>query len=370
MNIGFDAKRAFLNRTGLGNYSRWLINGLAKLHTENKYLLYTPKLSTLYAPKGLNTFVKTPTLRLFTSRWRASGIIRDLKRDEIDLYHGLSHELPFGLKRTGIKGIVTVHDVIFMRYPQYFKAIDRFFYKAKLKVACRESDRIVAMSQKTKDDIVDIFGTNPAKIEVIYQGCDPAFKVEAGLDKLEEVRKRYNLPEKYLLNVGTIEERKNLLLLERSLRNIPDIKLVVVGKITKYLDEVQIFIAQNQLRERVIFLHNVPFADLPAIYQGAACFIYPSRYEGFGIPILEALVSKVPVIAATGSCLEEAGGPDSIYVDPDDDRALAKAINSLLSDEQLRNKMIIAGLNYSANFDDEKLIQQYAKLYQQVLDHA
>ena len=263
-----------------------------------------------------------------------------------------------------------MHDLIFMRYPQYFNWINRFIYKAKLVNACRFADRIVAVSLKTKVDLVELLHVNANKIEVIYQSCDPSFKEVQTSEQLQAIKAKYDLPDKYLLCVGTIEERKNLLLLVKALKQVDNITLVVVGKPTKYLIEVKTYIDTNRLNSKVIFLHSVVFADLPAIYQQAICFIYPSRYEGFGIPVLEALVSGVSVIAAKGSCLEEAGGSDSLYVNPDDEDDLAGKINLVLSDTTFRQNMVAKGLQYSANFDDEKLIAQYAGLYNDVLNHA
>lgn len=370
MKIGFDAKRAFLNRTGLGNYSRWLIGALVKYQPENQYLLYTPKVKPgIYTPPAI-TQTKSPKLKFFTSRWRSSGIINDLKRDGIELYHGLSHELPFGVERTGIRSVVTVHDLIFMRFPQYFGRVNRWIYKNKLIYACRAANKVIAISQKTKDDLIELLGTSPDKIEVIYQSCDDSFRKPQSAGQKLEVKTKYNLPDQYLLSVGTIEPRKNLLLAVKAFAQTEDIKLVVVGKPTAYLEEVKNYINQNELADRVIFLHQVQFHELPAIYQQAACFIYPSRYEGFGIPILEALSSRIPVIGATGSCLEEAGGPDSLYTDPDNEFQLAGHIHRVLTDESLRQNMIAQGLQYSLNFADDKLAAQHAELYKNVLNHA
>ncbi len=370
MKIGFDAKRAFLNRTGLGNYSRWLINALVKYQPGNEYLLYTPKVKPgMYTPNQ-PAQVKTPRLKFLTSRWRSSGIVHDLKRDGLQLYHGLSHELPFGIERTGIHSVVTVHDLIFMRFPQYFSWVNRYIYKTKLTYACKVADKIIAISQKTKDDLVELLNVDPAKIGVIYQSCDASFKSEQSAEQKQTVKQKYNLPDQYLLNVGTIEPRKNLLLLVKALGQVADVKLVVVGKPTAYLDEVKAYISQHQLTGRVLFLHGVKFDELPAIYQQASCFIYPSRYEGFGIPVLEALCSGTPAIAATGSCLEEAGGPDSLYTDPDNEFQLAGLIMQVLGDEDLRQNMITKGLAYSRNFADEKLAAQHAELYKNVLNNA
>lgn len=373
MKIGYDAKRAFLNRTGLGNYSRWLIEGMAKYHPDNEYFLYTPKLNPDIrfdlSERYQHVHTVTAKSRLLSSVWRAKGIVNDLKRDGIQLYHGLSHELPLGIKKSGIKSVVTVHDLIFMRFPQYFGAINCAIYKAKLQYACNHADKIIAISQRTKDDLVELLKIDPGRIEVIYQNCASSFSFALHPDTKKAVQKKYNLPKRFLLNVGTIEPRKNLMLLVKALPSVNyKTPLVVVGKPTKYLEEVKKYIAANHLADRVIFLHEVTFAELPAIYQLAEMFIYPSRYEGFGIPIVEALRSGVAAIGAKGSCLEEAGGPHSLYTNPDDEQELAKLINRVLRNKQLKEEMILKGYEYAHIFDDEKLSNQLFNLYQKVIN--
>ncbi|QEC78124.1 glycosyltransferase family 4 protein [Mucilaginibacter ginsenosidivorax] len=375
MKIGYDAKRVFFNNTGLGNYSRWLIKTVAYFHTENSCILYTPKAKTNprlgFLAHFTNIHTVTPASKLFISWWRSKGIVNDLKRDSIELYHGLSHELPAGIRQSGIPSVVTVHDLIFMRFPKQFGWFNCYIYRAKLKHACRVADKIIAISQKTKDDLIELLQIEPDKIAVIYQGCDVAFDVAQTAAQKAAVKLKYNLPDKYLLSVGTIEERKNLLLIAKALQDIDNsLPLVVVGKTTKYIDEVTAYLAANNLTHRVTFLNNVRFDDLPAIYQLASVFIYPSRYEGFGIPILEALNSGVPVIAATGSCLEEAGGPGSRYVDPDDAVGLAKEVNQILGDDILRQTMINRGIEHAANFNDDKLALQLQQLYTNILNNA
>ena len=374
MKIGYDAKRAFLNNTGLGNYSRWLIGNLAKHYPENEYFLYTPKVKDGNRLGFLNNSasIKTVTPRnsLFTSWWRTKSIVADLQRDGINLYHGLSHELPVGIKKSGIKTVVTIHDLIFMHFPDQFGWVSRRIYAIKVKYACRIADKIIAISQKTKDDLVKYLDINPAKIEVIYQGIDPAFSIKQSIEKKETVKAKYKLPDSFLLSVGTIEIRKNLLLMVKALALLKsNIPLVVIGRPTKYIDQVKEFIAANKLGDRVIFLHHVQFDELPAIYQTASIFVYPSLYEGFGIPVLEAVSSKIPVIAATGSSLEEAGGPGSIYIDPQDEKELAEKIESLLENETLKQKMITEGVEYSKKFNDDKLAEQLMYLYKTV-EHA
>jgi len=374
MKIGYDAKRAFLNNTGLGNYSRWLISTLADHFPENEYYLYTPKVGNNsrsgFLKKFSNIKTITPKSNLFTSWWRTRGIVTDLQNDGIHIYHGLSHELPVGIKKSGTKTVVTVHDLIFMHFPQQFGWISRHIYGIKLRYACRIANKIVAISQKTKDDLVKLLNIDAGKIEVIYQGIDPSFAIKQNTEQKGKVRAKYGLPEKYLLNVGTIEKRKNLLLIVKALPLIGDnVPLVVVGRPTNYIQQVKQFITENKLSGRVIFLHHVEFNDLPAIYQMASVFIYPSLYEGFGIPVLEAISSEIPVIAATGSSLEEAGGPGSIYIEPQNEKYLAEKIDNLLDNETLKKKMIIEGIEYSKKFNDDKLAEQLMHLYK-IVEHA
>jgi glycosyltransferase involved in cell wall biosynthesis len=366
MIIGFDGKRAANNLTGLGNYSRSLIAHLARYFPQNQYFVYTPK--TKDKPQ-IQAFTETKgiSLKLPETKgmlWRSLGIKTQLQKDNIDLYHGLSHELPIGIHKTGIRSIVTIHDLIFLKFPQNYGFFDRLIYKLKTKYACEHADRIIAISEQTKQDIVALFKTDPDKIEVLYQSCDDSFKSMATQEIKDQVKDKYKLPAKYILNVGTIETRKNLLVLVKALKNIDgDYKLVVIGKKTGYFKMVEKEIQNLGLQNRILFLQQIPFTDLPVIYQMAALFAYPSIYEGFGIPIIEALYSNVPVVAATGSCLEEAGGPNSLYVHPDDHITLSKTINEILENTSLRKEMQESGLDYVKKFDNEHISRQMMQLY-------
>lgn len=369
MNIGFDGKRATQNLTGLGNYSRYLIRLLTIFYPENKYLVYTLKNpSTGMAIKDV--VYKYPGKQLFKSYWRSKSVVNDLIRDKIDLFHGLSNEIPFGLKSAGIASVVSIHDLIFIRYPQYYSFIDRAIYRLKFRYAAQQADKIIAISEQTKNDLIQFLGVSEESIEVIYQDCDPMFHQIVSPSLKAEIKERYTLPDKYILNVGTIEERKNLMLIVKALAEVADIHLVVVGRETSYSQKVRQFIKENKLHERVHFLKNVSYLDLPAIYQQAVLFIYPSRFEGFGIPVVEALHSGVPVIAAKGSCLEEAGGPDSIYVDPDDELEMAVQIKNVLDNDEKRIKMVSAGREYLNKFDSKRISGQLMQLYQNVINHA
>ena len=374
MRIGFDAKRAAQNRTGLGNYSRFVLRILQQQFPEDEQYLYLPNprktqflplfpkaSSKSVFPKGFWT-----SLRSFWRVWGISGYIR---RDKIDLFHGLSNELPLNIVSARCPSVVTIHDLIFLHCPEYYHWIDRKIYGLKFRLACKHADRVIAVSEYTKREIMRYYGTAEEKIDVVYQGCDPAFSAPIAQEKLEEVRNRYSLPRRFVLYVGSIEERKNLMLVAKAIKkgeNGEDFKVVAVGKRTRYADDIVAYLEKNGIRDRFLFFHNVPFADLPSFYRLATAFVYPSRIEGFGIPLLEAISSRLPAIGCTGSCLEEAGGPGSIYVDPNDAEAMAEALHKVMGDADLRQQMIKAGLDHAKLFTDINLAIQLHNVYEKI----
>lgn len=375
MKIGFDGKRAIQNHTGLGNYSRFIVDILSQNYPQNEYILYAPQKRD---NKELNKIIQKRNAKIIypqntfwkklSSIWRMWGIISQIKKDKIDLFHGLSNELPISIKKGGTKSIVTIHDLIFYRYPHFYTWIDRHIYSYKFRKACQNCDRIIAVSEMTKQDIISYWKINPDKIDVVYQGCDASFKKELKEAIKKELKEKYDLPDKYILYVGSIESRKNLLVVAKALKNIEsDVQLVAIGKYTPYVKRIQEYIKQNNLEHRVKFFHKIQFNELPYFYQMASVFAYPSYFEGFGIPILEALNSGVPVIAATGSCLEEAGGPNSIYIHPDDNNEFAKQINLILNSPSVANQMISAGKEYAKLFNEEKLSKDLMAVYQKTL---
>lgn len=374
--IGYDAKRIVCNNTGLGNYSRNLVNALVAADRDTEFKLYTPcegrkELRTQIQVAGNVNFVYPHSIhcRLQRDLWRSGGVVKDLLRDKVNLFHGLSGELPRGLRKAGIPGIVTVHDLIFLRHPEYYHWADVQIYKWKFFRMLKETERIIAISKRTKQDIVE-FGHFPAdRIDVIYQGCNTQFRQSVTKKEREEIKERYHLPDHFLLCVGTIEERKNMLQAVNALIRLPaDLHLVLIGRQTPYVEKIKEFIVAHDLVTRVHILHGVPNQDLCAIYQQAECFVYPSRYEGFGIPILEAIESRLPVVAATGSCLEEAGGPDSLYVSPDDVEGLVAAISKSLKNSDDRQRRILRSLEYVRRFENRSVARQILEEYERLLN--
>lgn len=371
MKIGFDAKRAVQNNTGLGNYSRYVIEILSKYFPDNRYLLFAPKkkenprLKVILSSKNLSFVYPSGVSKLFPSLWRVIGVVNDINKEKISIYHGLSNELPQRIKSAHSKSVVTIHDLIFLRYPEYYKPIDRTIYQYKFKRACQKADKIIAISESTKRDIISFFKIPEDKIEVIYQGCHPNFSIPSSEEKKQEIINKYNLPTRFLLSVGSIERRKNVKLIVKALKHLPEsVHLVAVGKSTSYQQEVEEFAEKANLKSRLHIKNNVTFADLPVFYQLSVAFIYPSFFEGFGIPIIEALSSGTPVIAARGSCLEEAGGPASLYTDPKNDIELANHINEVLHNPKLAQDMIENGYEYVKRFSDEQIASDIMKVYQ------
>ena len=376
MKIGFDGKRAVQNFTGLGNYSRYIADILCHFCPENEYVLYAPQkrnnkrldILTEKYPQFHLSYPAASFWRKFSSLWRIFGITHQLEKENASIFHGLSNELPLNIHKSDIKSVVTIHDLIFLRYPQYYHFIDRKIYTYKFRKACENADKIIAISECTKRDIIQYFHIPTDKIEVVYQGCDPVFEHPIDNKKKEEVCAKYQLPARYILNIGSIEERKNALLIVQALAQLPqDIHLIIVGRRTTYTKKIEHFINEHSLTSRVHIMHNIPFGDLPAIYQSAEIFVYPSYFEGFGIPIIEALHSGVPVVAATGSCLEEAGGPDSIYVNPNNVDETIQVLKEILSNPSKKKLMIEKGKEFVKRFAAENHATQIINIYKNII---
>jgi glycosyltransferase involved in cell wall biosynthesis len=359
MNVGFDAKRVFHNATGLGNYSRDVLRIVRRHRPGHAYVAYTPRPGNLPAElEGDRLAVRGPTTvlgRAFPSLWRTRGIVADLRRDGITLFHGLSNELPVGIERSGIASVVTIHDLIFERFPELYSPIDRRIYAAKARSAVRRAGIVVAVSEQTASDLVELYGVSRERIRVVYQTCHEAFRTPVPQERLREVAARYDLPARFLLAVGTIERRKNLLLALRALEELPGVPLVAVGRPTPYAEELVSFARARGLTGRVRLLSGVSTPDLAAMYRLATIALYPSLFEGFGIPIVEALFSGTPVVTTRGGCFAEAGGPGSAYVDPHDPGALRATLARLLEDAGERARMREEGLRHAARFSDEAI---------------
>ena len=370
MRIGYDAKRLFCNHRGLGNYSRDLIRILNEYYPENQYDLFTPKIKIDFKINPLNTQVIQPNgiyKFLPSSVWRSVGIKSDIKRLGEDIFHGLSQELPIGSEKMSVKKVITFHDAIFMRYPELYASAYRKIFTVKNMQSCRIADRIIAISEQSRLDAIEFFKADPQKVEVIYQGCNNIFREKVTLQEKEQVKRKYDLPNDYLLFVGAIEPRKNIAsILHAIYQEKIDIPFIIVGRQTDYTRELMKLAEQLKISKRVQFLHQVETNDLPAIYQLAQVLIYPSIFEGFGIPILEALCSETPVITSNGSCFEETGGEFTQYINPHDLQEIGFTIQNVLTDSKLQEIMKIRGLLHAQMFTDDKIANRLMTLYKNI----
>jgi glycosyltransferase involved in cell wall biosynthesis len=370
MKIGFDAKRYFHNTTGLGNYGRDLVRILSQNFPENSYFLYNTKpnkaRAVLLNPK--NTFERLPSGFLSTKLrglWRTFWVKEQILKDNIAIYHGLSGEIPIGLPKS-IKSVVTIHDLIFMRYPALYSFFDRKIHFYKFRYAARKADCVVAISEQTKQDIIYYLQIPPEKIKVVYQGCAEVFKQEFSVEQKETVRQKFQLPKSFVLNVGTLEERKNVLSIIKAIKDI-DTTLVLVGRKTTYFEQAESYAKQHGIQHKIIHLSDLSQQELAMVYQLATVFVYPSIFEGFGIPIIEALFSKTPVITTNSGVFPEAGGPDSLYIHPQDTQGLQQYIEMLLNNPDKREEIAAKGYLFVQQFTDAHIAQEWQKIYSEVL---
>ncbi len=370
MKIGFDAKRAFNNAAGLGNFSRNTISALADQFPDDWFFLFHPgNTNPLYTAPENSTEIKPKNLawKILKNVWRSFQISKLAKEHNLNIYHGLSHELPAGIEKTGVKSVVTIHDLIYIRYPNFFLKIDRNIYDLKFRHACLVADRIHAISEQTKRDLIQFFSVPEEKIEVIYQSVNPLFFEVCSEEQKLAIRKKNQLPEEFILTVGTIEPRKNLMnLLIGMVSKKIKIPLVVVGRSTGYQQRARSFIEENRLQ--IFFLHGIQDTELAVLYQMAKVMIYPSLFEGFGLPVAEAQASGCPVITSDTSSLPEAGGDAAIYIDPAKPEEIGQAIVTLLSDKNLRETMILKGKINAQRFTPENYAKQLKQLYNSISD--
>jgi len=343
-----------------------------KYFDENQYFLFNPNFKKKKSyDYNLNNSIISPSKKyeeFFSAYWRTYSISNYINENKIDIFHGLSNEIPRSIKKTRAKSVLTIHDLIFIRFPELYKPLDRIIYRKKAEYSCQLADKIIAISNQTKTDLIEFLKVDKKMIDVVYQGCNSIFKEVADSDFKLLLKKKYNLPHNFILNVGTIEKRKNIFSVIKAIhiKNI-DFPLVIIGKKTKYALEIEKYISENNLENKIIILENVNLNELAAIYQMASIFIYPSVFEGFGIPIIEALNSGVPVITTLGGCFSEAGGEYSTYINPTDIEEINESILFLLNNNDQKQIIIKKGLEFVKKFDDKIIAQNIMNVYKSII---
>ncbi len=361
-----------------GNYRsagiNWYIYHLLQQLTSSSEFTYTAFTSEPRAREHLGNLeiiqsrlpTHKPIARIF---WEQFIQPIALRRAKIDLLHALAFAGPLAI---ATPWLTTIYDLSFARYPKSFNRANRIYLTWAVRDAVRRANRIIVISQSTKRDLVEMFGAQPEQISVVYCGVDPAFTAARDRNKLDAFRARHNLPEHMILHVGTIEPRKNIPRLIRAFAHakrtarLPH-KLVLVGAHGWKYTEVEEAIEQTDSTHDVIFAGYVLQEELPLWYQAAELFVYPSIYEGFGLPPLDAMANGVPVITSNTSSLPEVVGSAAIQVAPDDEQAIADAIMRTLSDKPLRDEMRTRGIAQAKNFSWERAAQETVAIYRSVL---
>lgn len=368
MKIGFDAKRAFLNSSGLGNYSRNTINALKTYFPENDLVLFSPQKNNLLLKNHEHFKIVSPketSSKIYKSYWRTFKLGKELCRHNLNLFHGLSNELPAGIHKTGIPSLVTIHDLIFLRFPEFYKSPDRKIYKRKVNYACNAATKIIAISQQTKNDIVEFLDIPTDKIEVIYQCISPIFFKKNNKDNLVL---KYDLPENFILSVGTIEKRKNQLSILKAVKSAKiENSIVFVGNQTPYYQKLENYIQHKKIKNRIVFLNNIPEKDLAGLYKLAALSIYNSYFEGFGLPVIESMASGCPVITSDVSCLPETAGNAAVLCNPGNIKDLKSQIKKILADEPFRNQLVERGKERAKLFHPKVYAEKLNAVYNQIL---
>lgn len=347
--VGFDAKRYFNNSTGLGNYARWLIDDLSSQSIPTiKPILFTTTgnqandSQIVIKPKGLWKYLKW--------LWRINGINQSLKQNDINIYHGLSNELPFGIHRTNIKTVVTIHDLINLRYPENYGVFDRWVYKQKLKYAQRHADLIITPSLQTKQDLIHYFGTKSKKIRVIPLSIPPL----PNFNQTEE--------KEYILCISSFNKRKNLTNLVNAYQQLEVIKprLIIAGKIGEQYPKLKKLVDGSK---RIKLIPNPTTEQIHSLYNSAEFCVYPSLFEGFGIPILEAFAHRKVVATSNTSSMPEVGGNTAAYFNPLDISEIQNTIQYLCNPKnRIKHESNIE--KQLERFESVTLINKYVSCYQ------
>ncbi|MCE3282980.1 MAG: glycosyl transferase, group 1 family protein [Chitinophagaceae bacterium] len=377
MRIGIDAYYAFHYKTGVAHYTRTLINGLATLYPGIELVLFTDQTTELYQPDFPNVRVAAAGQDIAYHDWLSHPALQELiVQSQPGIFHGTDHGLP---PLQNVKTVVTIHDLFFETHPQFYAPADVAYYRRVTPVACNKADVIISISDFTKQAIVSHYKVDPDKIRVCYQSCNQLFFERVSEERKAELRRQFDLPGKFWLYVGAVIERKNLLNICKAMhhtRDTSDTPLIVIGEGNDYLETARNYIAEKDLGERIRFLSYTEAAkgslsfqqarDVPAFYQLATALLYPSQLEGFGIPLVEAFASGLPVLTANTSSLPEVGGNAAMYVDPQDVKGIADALTRL-HDEGLREEMIAKGKQIVQNFTPATTITPVMETYRQML---
>jgi glycosyltransferase involved in cell wall biosynthesis len=387
LRIGFDATALPPNPVGAGTYTIELVRALIDIAPQYQWVIFAQptgkELLALPEDPALEWVIaseKPPFLRLL---WEQTVLPLLAKQTRLDILHSPHYTRPLLLP---CASVVTFHDMTFFLLPQVHTHAKRLFFPAAIRFSARFADALIAVSENTRQDAIRLLNIPQNKIHTTPNGISSAFQPIKDVELQRICQKKYGLPDKFILFVGTIEPRKNLPILLQAYRQLLDLSaglslqpyepppLVIVGKMGWMMDgkehrpELHQIINQLDLTERVLLTGYISAEDLPIVYNLANIFVYPSIYEGFGLPPLEAMACGTPVITTDSSAMAETVGDAAILTPPNDAQALAQAMYSLLRDENLQTKLSHKGRSQAARFNWQRTAQLTLKVYQQLIE--
>jgi glycosyltransferase involved in cell wall biosynthesis len=374
LRIGIDLTSAVAQGAGIGRYTRELLRALSQLDSRNQYrLFYAARRPRHPLPHPLPANFRVTALPfhdIWLARlWHRARLPIPVQTitGPLDLFHSPDFTLPpvSGRART----LLTVHDLSFVRDPASAAPTLLSYLNAVVPRSVRRADHILADSQATKDDLIELYRTPEDKVTVLYPGVEAAFRPVTDPARLATVRAKYNLGEApFILSVSTLQPRKNFVRLIQAFAQLPltHYQLVIAGGKGWLFDSIFAEVERLKVKDRVLFPGFVADEDLPALYSAARGLAYPSLYEGFGLPLLEAMACGTPVVASTAACLPEVAGDAALLVPPTDVPTLVGTLHRALTDDALRAGLIAKGFARAATFTWEKAARQLLSVYKQV----
>jgi len=378
MRIGIDA-RAVTQFPGIGRYGKNLVEALIKIDQENDYVIF--KHPDWQFPAKAQANVKTVDVDIplvsFGSLFKLAPIVN---RCNLDLYHSLCEILPLTGK---YKRVITVHDIINIAFPWAFKHQSllkdyalRFYFRTVGRLGLSRAAQIIAVSQSTQVDLINWTDLDQDKISVIYEAVEDNFKKHP-VEQLPEIKTRYQLPDRFLFYIGSFKRNKNIPGLFKGLSlyladnpQDTDLKLILGGFKQFELSQIQQSLKELGLQDRIIFPGYIQEQDLPKVYNLATALIYPSTYEGFGLPVLEAMACQTPVICSNATSIPEVGGDAAWYFNPFDPVDIGRKIGEVVNDPNLRQKLSQKGAQQTKKFSWTKCAQETLEVYKKVYKHS
>jgi len=373
MNIGINARYLQKKHTGIENYLLNLLKQLISLDTNNNYFLYfgnhKPVPSVVPGGGAVTRIASMPTnSQLMRMIWDQVGLPHALKKDSITVFHEPSFISPL------IKvcpTVITVFDLAYLYFPEHFTRRNVLYLKTLLPYSIKKADCIIAISKHTKNDIIKHYNVTPEKVRVVYLGVDPFFRVVDQKDRIAQIKRSYGITKEYLLNVSLISPRKNLITLLKAFKklctqNNHRYQLVIAGEKGWVYEKIFAAVSSLGLEDDVVFTGYVTNEELIYLYNNAISFLYPSLFEGFGLPILEAMACGCPVITSRVTSIPEVCGEAAVLVDPNSEDELFHAMHRIVGDSEKRHSLREKGFKQAALFSWEKTAQQTRAIYEEI----